>query len=120
MSDTWELHGMCAGLDSALFFPERGESTDQARAVCADCPVQAECLQAALERNERFGIWGGTSARERQQLRRRRPISCGTTAGYDKHRRDGTPVCDDCDHAKILDNQQRYQDRKTANYRGAA
>lgn len=123
MSDTWETHGECVGLDTALFFTERGESTDQARAVCASCTVQVECLEAALERNERFGIWGGTSARERKHLRRPlqpRTITCGTTAGYDKHRRDNTPICDDCDNAKTLDNQQRYQERKTVNYRGAA
>ena len=123
MSNTWQTHGMCLGLDPALFFPERGESTDQARAVCAACPVQTDCLQAALDRKERFGIWGGTSARERKHLRRLiqpRTISCGTTAGYDKHRRDDTPICDDCENAKILDNQQRYQDPKTASYRGAA
>lgn len=123
MSDSWEAHGMCNGLDTALFFPERGESTDQARAVCATCPVQTECLQGALDRNERFGIWGGTSAHERIHLRRPiqvRTISCGTTAGYDKHRRDDTTICNDCENAKSLDNQQRYQDRKTASYQGAA
>lgn len=121
MNTNWEIEGLCAGLDPALFFPERGESTEPARSVCAICPVQRDCLEDALERNERFGIWGGTSARERQQLRgRRSPIECGTLAGYDKHRRDNTDVCPACDTAKRNDNRERYQRRKAPDYRGAA
>jgi WhiB family redox-sensing transcriptional regulator len=54
----------------AVFYPERGASTDAAVAVCAGCPVQDECLGYAMRANERGGVWGARSARERRALRR--------------------------------------------------
>ena len=62
--------GACRGADAELFFPDRGESLEPAKAVCAACAVSAECLQYALDAGERFGVWGGTSERERRKLRR--------------------------------------------------
>jgi WhiB family redox-sensing transcriptional regulator len=54
------------------FFPERGASVREAKAVCAGCPVRAECLEYAMQFNHLSGVWGGLSERERRQLRRRR------------------------------------------------
>jgi WhiB family redox-sensing transcriptional regulator len=75
-AEPWMRHGACRGLARAdadrLFFPARGDSTAEAKAVCAACQVRAECLQYALEHNEKFGIWGGLSERERRRLRRAR------------------------------------------------
>jgi len=68
----WHQHGACRGADPNLFFPERGESVKEAKAVCARCPVRAECLDYAMENHEVVGIWGGLSARERRQLSRTR------------------------------------------------
>jgi WhiB family transcriptional regulator, redox-sensing transcriptional regulator len=68
----WQDHANCLGLDADLFFPERGESCAEAKAVCAGCSVRRECLEYALANNEQFGIWGGTSYRERRAIRRRR------------------------------------------------
>jgi transcription factor WhiB len=51
----------CRGADACLFFPEPGESDAQAKAICAVCPVQAECLAAALANGERYGVWGGVN-----------------------------------------------------------
>lgn len=70
---TWKAQGACRDVDPRLFFPERGESTREAKAVCAGCPVRAECLEYALDQHEHFGIWGGTSERERRRLRPSRP-----------------------------------------------
>jgi WhiB family redox-sensing transcriptional regulator len=71
----WMRMALCQDMDPGLFFPQRGESTDQAKAVCACCPVTAECLVHALglrgARWERDGIFGGTSGRERKRLRAR-------------------------------------------------
>lgn len=64
--------GSCRGLDPDLFFPERGEPSVRAKQVCGDCIVRDECLRYALDHNERYGIWGGTSERERRRLRRDR------------------------------------------------
>lgn len=68
----WMDHGACVGLDPDMFFPERGASTREAKAVCADCPVEGLCLAWALANGERFGIWGGKSERERRRIRRAR------------------------------------------------
>jgi WhiB family transcriptional regulator, redox-sensing transcriptional regulator len=53
------------------WFPERGESTNAAKAVCSRCLVRDECLGFAIERGVAEGIWGGTSGRERRALRSR-------------------------------------------------
>ncbi|MCB1258049.1 MAG: WhiB family transcriptional regulator [Microthrixaceae bacterium] len=62
----------CMGVDPDLFFPERGASTAEAKAVCEGCVVKDLCLESALANGEKFGIWGGTSERERRALRRER------------------------------------------------
>jgi WhiB family redox-sensing transcriptional regulator len=60
------------GVDPELFFPDRGASTREAKAVCRGCVVREDCLEHALANAERFGIWGGKSERERRLLRRNR------------------------------------------------
>ena len=54
--------------DPEAFFPEKGGSTREAKKVCRGCEVVGECLEYALEHDERFGIWGGLSERERRRL----------------------------------------------------
>jgi WhiB family redox-sensing transcriptional regulator len=66
----WRDLALCAQVDPELFFPEKGEPSHAAKRVCAGCEVRAECLQEALDRNERFGVWGGLSERERRTLGR--------------------------------------------------
>ena len=66
----WMKQAHCADADTAVFFPERGESAAPAKAICHACPVRTECLDFALSINERHGIWGGTSEMERRILRR--------------------------------------------------
>jgi len=68
----WMEHANCLGCDPELFFPERGESISEARAVCAGCAVRPECLEFALAIGEKQGIWGGLSEREGRRLRRQR------------------------------------------------
>ena len=64
----WHDLARCAETDPEMFFPEKGESARPAKRVCAGCEVRAECLQDALDRGERFGVWGGLSERERRTL----------------------------------------------------
>jgi WhiB family redox-sensing transcriptional regulator len=71
----WRKHGNCLGVDPDLFFPERGASTREAKAVCQGCAVRDECLEHALSRPEKFGIWGGLSERERRRIRRARRLA---------------------------------------------
>lgn len=66
----WTEDAICAQIDPDLFFPEKGASIQQAKRVCDSCPVRQQCLDAALRNNERFGIWGGLSERERREYRR--------------------------------------------------
>ena len=51
-------------------FPEKGGSTREAKKICLGCEVRHECLEYALAHDERFGIWGGLSERERRRLKR--------------------------------------------------
>lgn len=65
----WQGDALCAQTDPEAFFPEKGGSTREAKSVCAACDVRTECLEYALANDERFGIWGGLSERERRRLR---------------------------------------------------
>ncbi|MCW2508093.1 MAG: Transcription factor WhiB [Modestobacter sp.] len=67
----WQERALCAETDPEAFFPEKGGSTREAKKICTGCEVRAECLDYALANDERFGIWGGLSERERRRLRRR-------------------------------------------------
>lgn len=67
----WQERALCAQTDPEAFFPEKGGSTREAKKVCTSCDVRSECLEYALENDERFGIWGGLSERERRKLKRR-------------------------------------------------
>ncbi|NNH75783.1 WhiB family transcriptional regulator [Nocardia uniformis] len=63
----WRELGLCAQTDPDVFFPEKGGSTREAKLVCGRCEVRWECLEYALAHDERFGIWGGLSERERRK-----------------------------------------------------
>ena len=49
---------------------KRGASTRDAKRVCAKCEVREQCLKWAIDHDERFGIWGGMSERERRRYKR--------------------------------------------------
>ena len=73
----WQDAAACRGEDLMIFFgpdgerqPERDIRERKAKAICASCPVRIECLNYALRRDERFGVWGGMSERERRRLKR--------------------------------------------------
>jgi WhiB family transcriptional regulator, redox-sensing transcriptional regulator len=72
--------GACRIEDPDLFFPVGDTKTkdtpgwlqaQEAKKVCAQCPVAARCLQWALDRGEDHGVWGGMSEHERRALKRR-------------------------------------------------
>jgi WhiB family redox-sensing transcriptional regulator len=68
----WHADALCREHPEISWFPEHGESTTPARAVCARCLVREECLEYALDDPGalRWGVWGGTTERERRALRR--------------------------------------------------
>jgi len=67
----WQERALCAQTDPEAFFPQKGGSTREAKGVCSRCEVRGECLEYALGHDERFGIWGGLSERDRRKLKRR-------------------------------------------------
>ena len=76
LHETWHLHAACRGPESSLFFPpsfperreERDAREEKAKAICAECGVQRECLEFALRVREPHGIWGGLTESERRRL----------------------------------------------------
>lgn len=65
----WLEQARCVG-QLELFYPAPGtRGARKAKAICAQCPVRAQCLEWAMESGERFGVWGGLSERERVVLR---------------------------------------------------
>ena len=71
--ETWREDAACSGSDTDLFFPtgEDEALAAPAKAICAACPVQAQCLQYAIATNQTEGVWGGLTGPERRRLRRR-------------------------------------------------
>jgi hypothetical protein len=67
----WYERAACRGRDADCFFPEKGGSTRAAKWICQTCVVLVEWLEYALAHDERFGIWGGMSERERRRLKKR-------------------------------------------------
>ena len=67
----WQEQALCAQTDPEAFFPEKGGSTREAKRVCLACEVRTQCLDYALANDERFGIWGGLSERERRRVKKR-------------------------------------------------
>jgi WhiB family redox-sensing transcriptional regulator len=65
---SWQARGACRGADPELFFPPTEEEAAQARSYCATGPVRLTCLAFSIERNERFGVWGGLTEKERARL----------------------------------------------------
>lgn len=72
MTHGWQEQALCAQVGSHLFFPEKGEGnkTKAAKRICAACPVMAECLDYAFTLGVSHGIWGGTSERDRNRMRK--------------------------------------------------
>lgn len=68
--EQWQERALCSQTDPEAFFPEKGGSTREAKRICTGCEVRDECLEYALAHDERFGIWGGLSERERRRLKR--------------------------------------------------
>jgi WhiB family redox-sensing transcriptional regulator len=67
-NEPWMQEGLCAQTDPDSFFPDKGGSAREAKRVCLNCPVREECLQYALEHNERWGVWGGETERARRRM----------------------------------------------------
>jgi WhiB family redox-sensing transcriptional regulator len=66
----WQQEALCAQTGADFFFPEPGSSVREAKRICGMCPIRDACLEYALDNDERFGVWGGLSEKERLEIRR--------------------------------------------------
>lgn len=70
--DRWRDQAACLGLDPRIFYPADDEEAEVARGICEACTVQHECLEYALARREKDGVWGGATERDRRRIIRQR------------------------------------------------
>jgi WhiB family redox-sensing transcriptional regulator len=75
----WQMRGACRGMDSGFFFhpegergPARANREARAKQVCSGCPVLEQCRRHALEVHEPYGVWGGLSEADREEIIRGR------------------------------------------------
>ena len=69
---SWRKRAACRGIDPEVFYPATDEEAEEAKAICAMCPVRQACLEHALASREREGVWGGCTERERRRIIRHR------------------------------------------------
>lgn len=103
VDNTWQEHAACRNHPTDLFFPTDNTHPHKitiARSICQGCTVRDECLDAALTRNELFGIWGGYTVKERRKIRATRPVAkrlicrhCRTEFLKDGAQQWPTPYC---------------------------
>lgn len=63
----------CQAADPDLWFAEDPADLERAKAMCLDCPLRQSCLQAAVERGEPWGVWGGEIFDRGVVIPRKRP-----------------------------------------------
>ena len=68
----WRAEAACRGIDSFVFYPTNEEEAQAAKAICFTCPVRKPCLEHALARREKDGVWGGATEKERRRIIRQR------------------------------------------------
>src|SRR6266498_4049880 len=68
LDPAWRTRGLCQSVDPETFFPAPSEPADAAVALCRTCDVQGSCLAWALDVGDCYGVWGGTTPRERRAM----------------------------------------------------
>jgi WhiB family redox-sensing transcriptional regulator len=98
LHDDWRRQAYCANSYDDKFFSDN--DVDQAIVVSrchTFCPVRVECLNYALEHNEKFGVWGGTTELERRQIETPRVrIKCPHCVGTRIFQEQSHAVCLTC------------------------
>ena len=69
---SWREWARCRGVDPEIIYPPEEDEALMAKEICEGCPVREVCLDHALTRREKIGVWGGYTARERRRLVRQR------------------------------------------------
>jgi hypothetical protein len=105
----------CRDHPTEIFFPERGETTGDAKLICSDCPLRADCLEYALLHNIRFGVWGGKSERQRRAMRRERLVIQCDDCGVELLRQltgGRLRFCPDCRKRRHLESTRRNRPKR--------
>jgi WhiB family transcriptional regulator, redox-sensing transcriptional regulator len=68
----WQDDAACRGSDTSVFFPAAEADAEDAKKICASCPVADACLEHAISTRQPDGVWGGLTPTERHRLIRRR------------------------------------------------
>jgi WhiB family redox-sensing transcriptional regulator len=115
----WAERGACIDHPELDWYRLDGGHADaKAKAICATCPVQTQCLQHACTAGEVFGIWGGRTPDERARLTSRMTAAAypqiphGTARGYQQERRRGVIPCAECRAAAVADNKAQQARRR--------
>ncbi|MGA1074840.1 MAG: WhiB family transcriptional regulator [Ilumatobacteraceae bacterium] len=66
----WLKDAKCGGMSTDVFFSDQpgGAGNAEAIEICSTCPVKTDCLEYALRADERFGVWGGKTPRQRLRI----------------------------------------------------
>lgn len=67
----WQADAACRTASVELFYSHDERDIRRALALCERCEVRGTCLEFAMEHREHFGVWGGTTERERRRIFRR-------------------------------------------------
>jgi hypothetical protein len=78
---SWMTRAACLHADKELFFLEDGVRPEEAKRICAECPVRQRCLDYALADSTLVGVWGGTTDRERREMRKDRLAAAHRRSG---------------------------------------
>jgi len=73
--EDWRIAHRCGVDQDAIFFPSKGASLSEAKAICVRCPIRAQCLREGLRVPETKGVWGGTNDRQRRKLKAHQDLS---------------------------------------------
>ena len=115
--EDWRTQALCANVDPELFFPDKGGNPKPAQAVCAVCPVREQCLAHALANSETYGVWGGMTARQRQEIAgRRQPegaTHCRNDHEYTLENTIVTPIGRRCRTCKLAADREAGQRART-------
>ncbi|MGE2728462.1 WhiB family transcriptional regulator [Mycolicibacterium vaccae] len=71
--DATKVELPCHVDDPDLWFAEDPRDLERAKQLCGDCPLRRECLDAALQRQEPWGVWGGEILERGTIIARKRP-----------------------------------------------
>ncbi len=72
--EIWRENAACAelGVPTGIFFSEDLGDIARAKTICGECPSLSLCLEAAIDRNEPWGVWGGQLFRKGKILANKR------------------------------------------------